>query len=288
MHITPRQGQILDLAAIGMSDKEIARRLGVSHSTVRTHLENFFRDQRVRNRYAAVTLWLRSHSPRDSKRPADECPYPKPFPPNFKDCVAYQPMEIVSLSISLQPLGRIWGCRHMAARQRFEPGDGWYAACLIGDAESRQRWAGSLGRNRLRKIGALQHQIEAASHPLIDRLWSAKNRQLQASSLGGDDAGPRPEMQALAAQLQEHLASVLEEHKEDLDAVHLPVKACMRLIRDSLDRLIDDPLPAGDWRVSDETLAMFPEDVRALLKPSSPREASRPELAGQAGKPRGM
>jgi DNA-binding CsgD family transcriptional regulator len=270
MTITPRQGQILDLAATGLSDKEIAQHLGVSRSTIRTHLENFFRDQRVPNRYAAVTLWLRSHSPRDSKRPADECPYPKPFPPNFKDCVAYQPMEIVSLSISLQPLGRILGCRHMAARQRSGSGDGWYAACLIGDAENRQRWAGSLGRNRLKKIGALQHQIEDAAHPLIERLWSAKNRQLQASSLGGDDAGPRSEMRALAAELLDHLASVLEERKEDLDDVHLPVRACIKLIRDSLDRLIDDPLPAGDWRVSDETLAMFPEDVRALLQPSSP------------------
>jgi DNA-binding NarL/FixJ family response regulator len=74
MSITPRQGQILDLAATGLSDKEIARRLGVAHSTIRTHLENFFRDQRVPNRYAAVTLWLRSHPHADSKRPADELP----------------------------------------------------------------------------------------------------------------------------------------------------------------------------------------------------------------------
>src|SRR5438270_3421161 len=48
--LTPRQAQILGLAANGLSDKEIASRLGVAHRTVRTHLEKLFQDRGIRNR----------------------------------------------------------------------------------------------------------------------------------------------------------------------------------------------------------------------------------------------
>jgi len=42
MHVTPRQAQILDLVASGLSDKEIAEQLGVSPRTVQSHLDRLF------------------------------------------------------------------------------------------------------------------------------------------------------------------------------------------------------------------------------------------------------
>lgn len=58
MHVTPRQAQILRLIAGGLSDKQIAARLGVSPRTVQTHLVRLFREHGVHTRAAAVAYWL--------------------------------------------------------------------------------------------------------------------------------------------------------------------------------------------------------------------------------------
>src|SRR5262245_862952 len=58
--VTERQSQILELAARGLSDKEIARRLGVTHRTVRSHLERLYTTSGVRGRVAVVVAWVLS------------------------------------------------------------------------------------------------------------------------------------------------------------------------------------------------------------------------------------
>ena len=57
-NFSPRQSQILALIAQGYSDKEIARQIGVSYPTVRTHIDRIFRDYGLRNRTAAAAVWL--------------------------------------------------------------------------------------------------------------------------------------------------------------------------------------------------------------------------------------
>ena len=44
--------------AEGFSDKEIARMIGVSYPTVRTHIDRIFRGYGLRNRTEAVAVWL--------------------------------------------------------------------------------------------------------------------------------------------------------------------------------------------------------------------------------------
>jgi DNA-binding NarL/FixJ family response regulator len=58
MHFSPRQSEILSLMAEGFSDKEIARKIGISYPTVRTHIDRVFRDYGLRNRTEAVAAWL--------------------------------------------------------------------------------------------------------------------------------------------------------------------------------------------------------------------------------------
>jgi DNA-binding NarL/FixJ family response regulator len=60
LRLTPRQSQVLSLIAAGHSDKEIAARLGVSHRTVRTHLDRLLREHGLHSRTEAVAAWLRS------------------------------------------------------------------------------------------------------------------------------------------------------------------------------------------------------------------------------------
>jgi DNA-binding CsgD family transcriptional regulator len=53
--LTPRQNELLRLLAAGRTNAQIARRLGISEGTVRTHLENIYDRLGVSSRTAAVT-----------------------------------------------------------------------------------------------------------------------------------------------------------------------------------------------------------------------------------------
>jgi DNA-binding CsgD family transcriptional regulator len=53
--LTPRQKDLLHLLAAGHTNTQIARRLGISEGTVRTHLENIYDRLHVSSRTAAVT-----------------------------------------------------------------------------------------------------------------------------------------------------------------------------------------------------------------------------------------
>ncbi len=53
--LTPRQTELLSLVATGHTNAQIARRLGVTEGTVRTHLENIYERLDVSSRTAAVT-----------------------------------------------------------------------------------------------------------------------------------------------------------------------------------------------------------------------------------------
>jgi DNA-binding CsgD family transcriptional regulator len=50
-----------------MTEKEIARLLGIGQPTVRTHLQRFYRSNRLRNKAEAIAFWMR-HAP-DTKSP---------------------------------------------------------------------------------------------------------------------------------------------------------------------------------------------------------------------------
>jgi len=52
--LTPRQWELLNLIAGGRTNTQIARQLGLSEGTVRTHLENIYSRLEVSNRTAAV------------------------------------------------------------------------------------------------------------------------------------------------------------------------------------------------------------------------------------------
>jgi DNA-binding CsgD family transcriptional regulator len=53
--LTPRQNDLMRLLAAGHTNTQIARRLGISEATVRTHLENIYDRLGVSSRTAAVT-----------------------------------------------------------------------------------------------------------------------------------------------------------------------------------------------------------------------------------------
>ncbi|MCZ2111892.1 MAG: LuxR C-terminal-related transcriptional regulator [Dehalococcoidia bacterium] len=59
LRLTQRERQVLELIASGLSNKEIAFRLGIAAGPVSGHVENLLRKLSVRNRTEAALLWER-------------------------------------------------------------------------------------------------------------------------------------------------------------------------------------------------------------------------------------
>lgn len=63
MHLSRRQSQIMSLVAGGLADKQIALRLGLSVTTVRTHLQRFYRANHLHSRARAAIVWMETQQP---------------------------------------------------------------------------------------------------------------------------------------------------------------------------------------------------------------------------------
>ena len=259
--VTPRQAQILDLAAAGLSDKQIARRLRVAHRTVRTHFENLFMDQGIRNRSQAIAIWSRRPTQGHKARPADECPYPKPFPPGFVECPAYEATQMVTLDISHRPLGAVWTCRHLESRLMPNTDYRWYGACAIGDAAARRRWSAAIGADRLYEISQLRQEVSAVSGPYIQRLIELKNAQQPEAGQG------LGQMQGVVDEFMTEMMRLLQSRKAVLDELHLPLRAVLQLVRVAIDRFVEQGLSEPEWEVPDEVLTQFPDDIRSYFRP---------------------
>lgn len=55
--LSPRQGQVLSGKELGLSNKEIADGIGISVSSVKTHLKKIFEKTGARSGAAAVYVW---------------------------------------------------------------------------------------------------------------------------------------------------------------------------------------------------------------------------------------
>jgi len=259
--ITPRQAQILELAAAGLSDKQIARRLRVTHRTVRTHFENLFEDQGIRNRSQAIAIWSRRPTQGHKARPEDECPYPKPFPPGFVECPAYEATQMVTLDISHRPLGAVWTCRHLESRLMPNTDYRWYGACAIGDAAARRRWSAAIGADRLYEISQLRQEVSAVSGPYIQRLIELKRAEQSEARPGVG------QMQGVVDEFMTEMMRLLQSRKAVLDELHLPLRAVLQLVRVAIDRFVEQGLSEPEWEVPDEVLTQFPDDIRSYFRP---------------------
>jgi DNA-binding CsgD family transcriptional regulator len=65
VRFSPREAEILQLSALGLSDKEIAAVLGISSHTLRAHVSRLYGRLGVHTRAAAVTIWLLAGLPGD-------------------------------------------------------------------------------------------------------------------------------------------------------------------------------------------------------------------------------
>src|SRR5207245_3945374 len=250
----------LDRAAPGLSDEQLAQRLRVSHRTVRTHFENLFVDQGIRNRSQAIAIWSRRPTQGHKARPADECPYPKPLPPGFVECPAYEATQMVTLDISHRPLGAVWTCRHLESRLMPNTDYRWYGACAIGDAEARRRWSAAIGADRLYEISQLRQEVSAVSGPYIQRLIELKRAEQSEARPGVG------QMQGVVDEFMTEMMRLLQSRKAVLDELHLTLLARLHLVRVAIDRFVEQGLSEPEWEVPDEVLTQFPDDIRSYFR----------------------
>jgi hypothetical protein len=75
-----------------------------------------------------------------SSRPADECPWPRPFPEGFDQCPIYAARPYRATDSRDRPLPPVLTCLYLISRPFDQPKAGWYGACEIGDAAERRAY----------------------------------------------------------------------------------------------------------------------------------------------------
>ena len=200
-----------------------------------------------------------------AERPADRCPYTRPFSENFHGCAAYQPNRFVALDTGYRPLPPIWTCSHLDAaaipqRTRF------YAKCRIGDGAARDAWVATLRVDRLAALRVLQDELNPTFAELTTTLWAAKAQQLRSDSGSAEWREATARLHELGRRFMTTLEAIFEERAELFDSLGFPLDACMRLFDDLIERWIAQPNTEVP-EIPDSALEPFPPETRILLKP---------------------
>ena len=74
-------------------------------------------------------------------------------------------------------------------------------------------------------------------------------------------------MMAVVDEFMTEVTTLLQERKAVLDDLHLPLKACLQLVRIAIDQFVEHGLTEAEWKVPDEVLKLFPTDLRSYFRP---------------------
>ena len=77
------------------------------------------------------------------------------------------------------------------------------------------------------------------------------------------------------------MTRLLQARQAVLDELHLPLRACLQLVRIAIDRFVEQGLAEPEWEVPDDVLSLFPDDIRSYFRPRRAVEpAERPAQTG--------
>ena len=204
-------------------------------------------------------------------RHADACPFARPFADDFRDCPSYQRVEFMAVDSQYRPLGRHNTCRHLEAKSLGGRVAGFYGACELGEAAARERWVARVDERRLEGIRAVGLGLGEATREITRELWHAKGEQLRASRTGKGRTAPGRRMRALAREYERQARGYLEANAAQLEALDLPVKACVELVVSALEFWVGQMSMDEAYQVPDPVLERFPRDVRILIRPHTRR-----------------
>lgn len=194
--------------------------------------------------------------------PADRCPYPKPFPDDFRDCPAYQPVRFIPLDTRYRPLRAVWSCAHLEiASVGHQP----YTACRLGTAEERVAWSRRMRADRLERWRAIAREFgEALKEPIAD-VYAAKAEQLEALGTEGSRAAARKLRDAVARMLELDFR-LMDERASELEEIGFPVDAMKVVTQHAMNALTHRPTVYGAYAPPAELLAPFSDDIREFVR----------------------
>lgn len=201
--------------------------------------------------------------------PADACPFLRPFPDGFDGCAAFHRSEFVALDTQYRFLRVLNSCRHLEARTVPSRAAAYYAACALGDAETREAWLRQVERQRLDGIRGLGRDIAVATSGLTQELWVAKGDQLRALRAGQPATRHTNRLRRIVQDYERQAAAFFRTRRTELEALGLPEAACNELIHEALTEFVEAPTLESTSQPSERVLERFSPALRTLLRPNS-------------------
>lgn len=195
-------------------------------------------------------------------RPADECPWPRPFSEGFDRCPTYLEQHFLPLETGDQPLTPVRTCRHLVSRS-LNGRSGWYGACEIGDTAARQRRAGAPWR---KELAYLRQKMQTKIRPFVEGLWTLKARQLQAAQRGEPDKLAFTPLNRAATVFIAETRTFLALHQNEFQRLGLSTDLVMTRVKHSLDRFIERDHAETRWEVPTNVLDL-PEQTPLAVRP---------------------
>ena len=141
-------------------------------------------------------------------RPADACPYARPFPAGFRECPAYQGQDFLPMTSFGEALTMSRSCAHLRSgeqdRGRF------YGRCTIGTAEDRLRLVEATDRTRLERLRNLRHELRNSVTPQVHRLLELNGRR--TASLRRVEPGADRRFEAELSDVCDELAAAVDAY----------------------------------------------------------------------------
>ncbi len=205
---------------------------------------------------------------KDGARPADECPFERPFREDFDDCPAYAARRFMPFDSLHRPLKPIWTCNFLAPRRALDKAHGYYASCALGTAADRRAWVERIPKGRLDGVVRLQREAAAVALPYTAQIYAAKARQRESAE---SEARATLELESLLGQVEVDICAFIDEHSAEFEAASLPVDACKELMTMVMRDMIERRSAATSrFQPPAALLEKFPVEVRPLLFPATP------------------
>jgi anti-anti-sigma regulatory factor len=162
------------------------------------------------------------------RRQPDRCPYPRPFPPGFSGCPAYEPRSFVAADSRNVTLGTWLTCRHLTVGTEDSERGTFYPRCSLGDADRRLHWVNQVSPGRLHVLRSIEEEFEAFAAARKADLFAAKAAALEEGSGG-------PAQRRLERLMNEFLADAadfLAGREGRFRDLGIPIQDVLALTRD--------------------------------------------------------
>jgi hypothetical protein len=207
--------------------------------------------------------------------PEDRCPYPRPFPADFKSCPAYLPRLLFATDTRGQRLKPSWTCAHLDTAQR-ENG-GYYGQCLLGTREQRERWANAMAAGQLGAVRDARVALSEAIRPQLERLMRVVAGKDGVATTQTILVTRRNELGPAVVALEDAFESFVDGHPDLFRDAGIDPNQLVACFAEGMREFVSRPL-VKEWRFDAEIVSRYPWPVIAFLRPDLVREVGlRPQ-----------